>query len=66
MADTAFDFLGDATIHASTGDAAKTQAKEEEDAFSAAVSVWRGNDTPCKMLCHRRRGTDTPLHSMNE
>jgi hypothetical protein len=43
MADTAFDFLGDSTIRTSAGDVARKQAKEEEDAFSEAVSVWRGN-----------------------
>lgn len=48
MADAAFDFLGDAGIRSvPAGDASNTHAstgahKEEEDAFSAAVSVWRG------------------------
>ncbi|KAG0044507.1 hypothetical protein BGZ83_010272 [Gryganskiella cystojenkinii] len=45
MADTAFDFLGDATIHTS-GDVTKSLAKEEEDAFSAAVSAWKGIQLP--------------------
>ncbi|KAF9182888.1 hypothetical protein BGZ51_004364 [Haplosporangium sp. Z 767] len=52
MADAAFDFLGDAGIRAvSSGDASNAHAstsahKEEEDAFSAAVSVWRGIQLP--------------------
>lgn len=52
MADVAFDLLGDASIHSTpsrdtnnnllTHNGTGTVLKEEEDAFSAAVSVWRG------------------------
>jgi len=50
MADVAFDLLGDASIHntpaqnSSSIPHSGTGAilREEEDAFSAAVSVWRG------------------------
>lgn len=52
MADVAFDLLGDASIHSTPSrdtnnnllahNSTGTALKEEEDAFSAAVSVWRG------------------------
>lgn len=52
MADVAFDLLGDASIHSTSSketnnnlfvhSSTGTVLKEEEDAFSAAVSVWRG------------------------
>ncbi|KAG0372901.1 hypothetical protein BGX24_012430 [Mortierella sp. AD032] len=58
MADVAFDLLGDTSIHNSPSwDSSNTNnplthsgtgnvLKEEEDAFSAAVSVWRGIQLP--------------------
>ncbi|KAF9098401.1 hypothetical protein BGX29_007620 [Mortierella sp. GBA35] len=49
MADVAFDLLGDATIHNDNPlahNGTGTVLKEEEDAFSAAVSVWRGIQLP--------------------
>lgn len=52
MADVAFDLLGDVSIHSTstrdsnnnplTHNGTGTVLKEEEDAFSAAISVWRG------------------------
>lgn len=44
MADAAFDFLGDAGMRASDTTDAVARAgrlKQEEDAFAAAVSVWK-------------------------
>ncbi|KAG0283250.1 hypothetical protein BGZ96_012387 [Linnemannia gamsii] len=56
MADVAFDLLGDASIHNTftrdsnnnplTHNGTGTVLKEEEDAFSAAISVWRGIQLP--------------------
>ncbi|KAF9284686.1 hypothetical protein BGZ88_009841 [Linnemannia elongata] len=56
MADVAFDLLGDASIHSTPSrdtnnnllahNSTGTALKEEEDAFSAAVSVWRGIQLP--------------------
>ncbi|KAF9904414.1 hypothetical protein EC991_002688 [Linnemannia zychae] len=53
MADAAFDLLGDASIHntfSNNSPLAHNETgsilKEEEDAFSAAVSVWRGIQLP--------------------
>ncbi|KAF9930662.1 hypothetical protein FBU30_000202 [Linnemannia zychae] len=56
MADVAFDLLGDASIHNTTSrdssnnplanNGAGAILKEEEDAFSAAVAVWRGIQLP--------------------
>ncbi|KAH7060021.1 hypothetical protein BKA57DRAFT_21832 [Linnemannia elongata] len=56
MADVAFDLLGDASIHSTSSrdtnnnllahNSTGTALKEEEDAFSAAVSVWRGIQLP--------------------
>ncbi|KAF9114262.1 hypothetical protein BGX27_011313 [Mortierella sp. AM989] len=47
MADASFDFLGEAGMLASNADNPSTGThKEEEDAFSAAVSVWRGIQLP--------------------
>ncbi|KAF9144854.1 hypothetical protein BGX30_011211 [Mortierella sp. GBA39] len=55
MADVAFDLLGDASIHSTpsrdTNDNLHAHnstgiALKEEDAFSAAVSVWRGIQLP--------------------
>ena len=49
MADAAFDFLGEAGVHSAaeaTESRSKTGAlKEEEDAFAAAVSAWRGTSS---------------------
>jgi hypothetical protein len=51
MADVAFDLLGDASIHSTlTRDSNNSPLThngigtvlKEEDAFSAAISVWRG------------------------
>lgn len=52
MADVAFDLLGDASIHSTPSrdtnnnllahNGAGAVLKDEEDAFSAAVTVWRG------------------------
>ncbi|KAF9282592.1 hypothetical protein BGZ68_005868 [Mortierella alpina] len=50
MADAAFDFLGEAGVRSAaeaTESRSKTGAlKEEEDAFAAAVSAWRGIQLP--------------------
>ncbi|KAF9573075.1 hypothetical protein EC968_009035 [Mortierella alpina] len=50
MADAAFDFLGEAGVR-SAAEAAESRSrtgalKEEEDAFAAAVSAWRGIQLP--------------------
>lgn len=57
MADAAFDFLGDAGMRApDTTDAVARarQLKQEEDAFAAAVSVWRS-----KLGTHVRQSNKT-------
>ncbi|KAG0029013.1 hypothetical protein BGZ81_004205 [Podila clonocystis] len=49
MADTAFDFLGDAGMRAPDTTDAVARAgrlKQEEDAFAAAVSVWKSIQLP--------------------
>ncbi|KAF9177492.1 hypothetical protein BGZ49_005621, partial [Haplosporangium sp. Z 27] len=49
MADASFDFLGEAGILTRDAQSSSTSTKalqEEEDAFSAAVSVWRGIQLP--------------------
>ncbi|KAK3813555.1 MAG: CASP C terminal-domain-containing protein [Linnemannia elongata] len=56
MADVAFDLLGDASIHSTPSrdtnnnllahNGAGAVLKDEEDAFSAAVTVWRGIQLP--------------------
>ncbi|KAF9354691.1 hypothetical protein BGX26_007480 [Mortierella sp. AD094] len=49
MADASFDFLGEAGVLArdtNNPSAAAGALKDEEDAFSAAVSVWRGIQLP--------------------
>jgi hypothetical protein len=45
MADASFDFLGEVGIPTINNPSVEAEAlKEEEDAFSAAVSVWRGKE----------------------
>ncbi|KAF9968980.1 hypothetical protein BGZ65_012420, partial [Modicella reniformis] len=47
MTDASFDFLGPTAAGVATNLSAETaMLKEEEDAFSAAVSVWRGIQLP--------------------
>ncbi|KAF8920467.1 hypothetical protein BGZ58_004355, partial [Dissophora ornata] len=48
MADATFDFLGEAGVSPARDTIAVTNGalKEEEDAFSAAISVWRGIQLP--------------------